>query len=669
MLYPDSIAVIGASSDKKKIGYQILQNILSNGYKGKVYPINLHDKKIAGLAAYKSIAEVKEKIDMAVLCIPAEFSISEIEKCAENGVKNINMITAGFSEMGGVGRLREMKLIEIAKKHNLNILGPNCFGLMNTENDLNATFAKSKNKKGSIAFVSQSGAICSAVLDWSQDKNLGFSKFVSLGNKAILDENDFFEYFAKDKKTDLVVAYLEEITDGRKFMETVSKLSRIKPVAILKSGQSEAGRQAALSHTGSMAGSHESVLAGFRRSGVIILDNMEEMFDLLTFYNKKKVINKEVAIVSNAGGPLVSTVDLLSKKGIALNEFSRDLAKELEKALPPIVKIKNPLDIIGDADAERYANALRIIVADNSISNLLVLLTPQSSTQVKKTAEVIAELTDKFKDKNIFASFIGGESIEEAKKVFKKNKIICFEFPNKAVNILAKIIHYVGDKKNIHLYKMPPIKNVKPKNYQMDFLKAMKFIDKYGIKTVESQKIEKFENLAKLGYPIALKAVGKDFIHKTEKKAVFVNIKDKIEAKEKLDHLLKMTKKEGNYTVGQKMVKAGMEMIVGFKRDESFGPIIMVGMGGIYTEVFKDIQTEVEDITKERAEKMIKKLRIYPILKGVRGEAGYNIEALAETIVNIAKLARDNPNIHELDINPLFITSKEAIAADVRIIV
>lgn len=664
---PKSIAVIGASKDEKKVGYQVLDNIMKNKYKGKVYPINLKEKEILDLKAYPSIADVKA--DLAILVIPAEFVMDEVRKCAAAGTKNIIIISAGFSEEGGVGKLREMKVIELARKHKLNILGPNCFGIINTAGNLNATFARSRNKSGKVAFVSQSGAICAAVLDWAGGKNLGFSKFVSLGNKAVLDENDFFDYFATDKDTELVVAYLEEIRDGRKFMSAVSKLSKIKPVAILKAGQSMAGASAAMSHTGSMAGSNEAVMAGFARAGVINLTNLEEMFDLLLFYNKKRQIrNSNVAIISNAGGPMVATVDLLSKAGIELPRFSPELEAEMSKNLPSIIKIKNPLDLIGDAGADRFKSALEGILQDGSFSIILVILTPQSATEVDETAKAIAKLAEKHKDKIIFTSFIGGASVSNAKDIFSVYDIVSFDFPNKAVDIISKVIEHEKLKKELTAYRnQKPVGELRTRQEQMDYMSSLALLKKYGITVAPTSRIRHENELSKLKFPVAMKVVGKKLIHKTDKKAIALNIKSPEEALVAFKGFKHLLSEHGNYCVAQPMI-SGIEMIAGIKKDRSFGPIVLAGMGGIYAEVFKDVGLEVDDIDAKRAERLLKSLKMYPILQGARGQSGYDVKSAAKTIVSLARLARENDKIKEIDINPMFVTERGTFAADVRII-
>lgn len=682
-LNPKSIAIIGASRNKKKLGWQILDNIKSNGFKGKIYPVNLSEKSIDGLETYNSIGDINEPVDLAVVVIPAQAVIPIIRECGLAQVKNIIVVSAGFSELGKEGGELEKKIRALAQDFGLNILGPNCLGIIGGNNNLNVTFAKSKIKKGNVAFLSQSGAIGSAALDWVQDKDFGFSYFISLGNKADLDENDFFEYFKEDKETEIVVAYLEEIENGLRFMEVVSKLSKIKPVVILKSGRSELGSKAALSHTGSLAGSNEAVLAGFKRANVINVETIEEIFSLIKFFQgvstlrKEAGMSKDIFIVSNAGGPMVTTVDLISKHGLGLGKFSSDVLKKLQINLPKVKAINNPLDIIGDADAERYQKALEIILENDKIQNLLVLLTPQTTTESEKTAEIISVLGKKYKNKLICTSFIGGKSLLKAKSILGKGRIVNFNYPSQAVNCFHKYLNYKNGLKSlrpyISTYDSNELKFCSLEPRLVDYLETFKVLKKYKIDSAKIMQIDEkdFHKIEKgnIKFPIAMKVVGPNLIHKSDSNSIALNIPNVIEAKKAFQSFSNLLKDRENYCVAQEMVGGGFEMILGFRRDKSFGPIIMIGAGGIYTEILKDIQTEVDDIDLKTATRMIENLKIYPILKGARGQAGYNIKSLALAIVNAAKIAKENGEIQEFDINPLFITRKGVVAADARIIV
>lgn len=664
-----SVAVIGASAKPKKVGHQIVANIKNNGYRGKVYPINPKAEEVEGYKTYKDISAIKAKIDLAVIVIPAQEVITELEQCARAGVKNIVIISAGFKEVGGEGILREEKIVELAAKEKLNILGPNCFGFISSDNNLNVTFARSKSTKGNIGFISQSGAICSSVLDWVQDKKIGFSKFVNLGNKCGLDENDFFEFFIKDKETKLVIAYLEEIENGGRLLESLTRLARIKPVAILKTGQSKEGAKAALSHTGSLAGSSEAVLAGLKRSGAIILDSLEEMFDLMALsvhdFNFK---NKDIFLISNAGGPLVATTDCVEKTGLKIGELPLKVISALKVKLPPIVQIKNPLDIVGDAGADRYREAIEAFLKDKNISMLLALLTPQTATDIEGTAEVISELAKKYKEKIIAASFIGGASLKKARQILTENGVAQFYFPDRAIRILDKMAAYKEIQKNIRLYNYDEEEIAVQKNEQKDFMESAALLKKYDIPFAKTVIINDLKELDSLEYPVVLKAVGKNIIHKTDEKGVYVNIKNKEESRIAVRGMGHLLSQDGNYIIAQEYIENSLEMIIGFKRDKSFGPIILAGSGGIYAQVFNDIEKAVGDLNFNEALALVKKLKISSVISGARTGRVLDIKALANVIVSLARLAKENPDLHELDINPLLVREKGVVAVDIRII-
>ncbi|MFA4941522.1 MAG: acetate--CoA ligase family protein [Patescibacteria group bacterium] len=666
-LEPKGIAIIGASKAKEKIGWQILSNLIDGEYKGKIFPINLKEKEIAGLSVYQNVKAVKEKIDLAVIVIPADFVAAEVANCGEKGIKNIIIISSGFAEVGEEGKKREEKIKELAEKYNLNILGPNCLGVISSPAKLDLTFAQAKAREGNLAFISQSGAIGSAVLDWIQDKNIGFSHFVSLGNQAVMKENDFFEFFLKDKKTDFVLAYLEEMEDGEKFMEIVSRLAKVKPVAVLKAGKSQAGREAALSHTGSLAASAQSVEAGLRRAGAISLSALDDLFNLLTLWQRKtKYNNSDLFMVSNAGGPLVIAMDSLEENKLALGKFSASLEKSLKKKMPSLAGVHNPFDILGDAGADRYEKSLEEILAEKYVSNLLILLTPQTATEVEKTAEIIARLGKKYPEKMICTSFIGGEAVGKVKNILAEGKIANFSYPEQALSALGRFLNYQAQAAKVKPFNMRRQTAVlkKQENKQEDYLESFRFLEKYKIPFVKTLAIKTESDLKKLKYPIALKIVGPKIIHKTENSLV-LNLKNSEEAAAAWKNL---KADAGNYIIAQEMNMGGAEIIVGFKRDLHFGPILMVGAGGIYAEVWQDVQLEVEDLTRERALAMIKKLKIYPVLAGARGQESSDIFALADVIVNVARLARENLDIKELDINPIFVKKKGVVAVDARII-
>jgi acetyltransferase len=653
---PRAVAVVGASNDKNKIGRQILDNIVESGFPGRIYPINLKEKKIAGLKAYVQLTDFSEpdfaKV-LVVIAIPGQFVLAEIEKCAQIGIKNIVIITSGFKESGRAGQKMEEAIVQIARKNKLNILGPNCLGLINKAARLNATFAAAGKTAGSCALISQSGAVGSAVLDWLRSKDFGLGRFVSLGNKAVLDENDIINHLASDKDIDLVIAYLEEIKDGRRFMEIVSRLSKYKPVAILKAGMSEVGSRMAMSHTGSMAGSAAAVKAGVERAGAIWLDNLSELFNLLTLFREKERLNSEdkaLSIVTNAGGMAVLTADEISRQGLSLG-------------------ISN--DILGDADADCYREALHKMLSDKKINNILIILTPQTSTEVLKTAEEIVAVAKKFPRKFLMASFLGGEGVKLAREFLNKNRIPHFDYPDEAVRIFKKVKDYQNTIKSLRRYSSSvqtrAVRSVSP-----DYLDSFSLLKKYGFSIIKTVKYSAGKE-SSYKYPAVLKATGPEFLHKSDKGGVVVGLK----TAEELRLAARILKKKNerafrnpeNYLVVQEQATGFQEIILGFKRDASFGPIMMIGQGGIYAEVLKDFKLSAGGVDFRGALKIISGLKIYPILNGARGQKKYDLRSLAAAMVNLSKLADEHPEILEFDINPLFVFEKGVAAGDIRIIV
>ncbi|PJA09492.1 hypothetical protein COX68_02695 [Candidatus Falkowbacteria bacterium CG_4_10_14_0_2_um_filter_41_15] len=670
-LSPKSVAIIGASSNPAKLGWQILSNLKSAGFPGDVYPINLHETEILGFKAYPTINELKAKVDLAVIVIPAPFVLEEVKKAARGGIKNLVIISAGFGETGKAGRAVESEIKKIAEANGLNILGPNCLGFINYRAHLNITFANTfgpeeGKKNHNIAFLSQSGAIGSAVLDWTKNKNIGFSLFMSLGNKAVLDENDFLEYLLTDTSSDLVVAYLEEISDGRRFLNLVSRLAKIKPVAILKAGRTEAGSAAAMSHTGSLAGGGEAVKAALIRSGAIVLNDMNELFNLMRLIKKPLNLNNpDLYLVSNAGGPLVVSVDAIFESNLSLPKLSLDQKNKIIKILPSFGHVANPLDILGDATSERYAQVLGVLLAETKVQALLILLTPQSGTDVKNIAEVIGRFSLKYPDKLIVTSFIGGVAIADGKKILAEYLVPNFDYPEEAIRVLGHYLNWQKNKKSLVIYKQPKLISPRSKISGLwDYLDTKKLLDQYGLKTVKTVRVTKTN--IQIKYPLAAKIVGPTVVHKSEAQAIFLNLKNEKELKKINSQPL--LKKGANYLVAQEMIADGLEIILGFKRDDNFGPIIMVGWGGIYTEIIKDVRLFLAEDNNHLIREEIKQLKVYQLIQGARGKEPFDLEALVANIKKLVLLSLAHPEIKELDINPAFISPHGLVAADWRII-
>lgn len=652
---PRSVAVVGASRKPEKLGRQVLDNIIKGGFTGHIYPINLQETEISGLPAYpglEALPRAEYEALLVVIAIPAPFVVAEVEKCASLGIKNIVIITAGFREAGEEGAKMEAQIGKIAAANQLNILGPNCLGLIHTWHKLNASFAAADAETGNCAFLSQSGAIGAAALDWLRTKDFNFGYFISLGNKTVLDENEVIEHLASDKHIDLVVAYLEEIKDGGRFMEIISRLAPHKPVAILKAGISAAGGQLAKSHTGSLAGSAAAVKAGVERAGAIWLDNLEDLFNLLMIFRKEAWHNdgsQALSVITNAGGVAVLTVDEISRQGLPL---------------------AGSQDLLGDADAARYEKALAETLAKSEVNNLLVLLTPQTSTETVATAQAVIAAAKKYPKKLVMASFVGGKEVAPARKLFAENNVPSFDYPEEAIRSFRHLIAYKEAMAGLKPYKDPSASK-KGRPAETDYLAGFKLLEEYKIPVVKTERYEDAK-ISSYAYPAVLKAVGPDFLHKSDKGGVVVNLRTAEELQAAARRLLKDNSRAfasaENYLAVQAQAAKFQEIILGFKRDASFGPLLMVGQGGIYTEIFKDFRLAIADLDEAGAARLIKGLKIFPILDGARGQKKYDTKALVKAIVSLARLANDHPEISELDINPLFVFEQGVSAGDVRII-
>jgi len=674
---PRAVAIVGASSNPEKLGRQILDNVVQGGFKGRVYPINLKEKKIAGRTAYASLSALPRAswaTLLVIIAIPAPLVLDEIKKCGLLGIKNIIIISAGFKEDGAEGEKLETAIALVAKKYRLNILGPNCLGLINTWHKLNATFAAADKETGSSALLSQSGAIGAAALDWLKIKDFNFGYFISLGNKTVLDENKVLEYLAADERIDLIIAYLEEIKDGRRFMELVSRLVKRKPVAILKAGTSAAGSQLALSHTGSLAGSAAAVRTGVERAGAIWLENLEDLFNLLVLFRKESWHNPgapELYVMTNAGGAGVLTADEISRQNIPFGHSQ---------------------DLLGDADAARYQAAMKKLLIDKTANNLLVLLTPQTATEPFKTAQAIVAAAKKYPHKLIMTSFMGGQAVAPARELLAKNNVPTFEYPEEAVQSFKKLIDYKAKLPDLRPYQAPKLKARPALKYvsavktisltktgrpiktiikSVDYLTAFALLKQYQIPIIKTVRYSANRGRS-YKYPAVLKITGPDFLHKSDQGGVIVNLKTPAELRRAAEELRRKNKPAPanpvNYLVVQEQAAKFQEIILGFKRDASFGPLLMVGQGGIYTEIFKDFKLAISDLNQAEALKLVQDLKIYPILNGARGQKKYDVAALAHALINLARLANEHPEISELDINPLFVFEKGAAAGDVRII-
>ncbi len=665
---PRAVAVIGASAEPNKLGFVLLENLLA-GKKRHLYPINPTAKKIKGLVCHQSVLDVHDEIDLAIIAVPAMIVPKVLEECGRKKIPFVIIITAGFKEAGVRGKEAEASLQIIAKKYGIKIIGPNCLGIICAQTKLNASFSSESPLVGNIAFLSQSGAVCTAMLDWAKNKNIGFSKFVSLGNEAGLTENDFLEYLATDDDTKAICLYLEGVSDGRRFFELLSKITPHKPIVILKAGRSARSAQAVASHTGSLAPADSIFQAACRQAHAASVSDLRAMFNIVRLFNAGIYQPlTQLAILTNGGGPSIILADLIdASRDLTLVQIPDDTKNALRKILPPTAAVGNPVDLIGDAQDDRYRGALKILTADKSIEALAVILTPQKMTEIDKTADSIIKYS---KMKPLLPIFIGEASMAEAEHKFRQNKIASFSY----VADLVEALEALNFDDKLMLEANPS--QAHGTNQQLDLLSSVKLLKKYNL--VPSGKIvgsikELPQAVKDLTFPLAMKVVSVDVVHKTDMGAVKLNISSSAEAQIAWQEIVKNVKTkvpqakiDGMWV--QSMIK-GTEVIVGAKRDPNFGPVVVFGLGGIYVETLKDVTLRVAPIDLAEAQSMMKEIKGHDILTGTRGQKGINFQDVAKLIVAVSKLIAENDKIEEVDLNPVMLDGPNVSIVDARVIV
>ncbi len=695
--YPKSVALVGASRTPGKLGYDILSNLKNLGFKGKIYPINPNGGEILGLSVYSDILKSPEIPELVIIAVPAEKINQVVINCAKKGVKNIVIITAGFKEIGGEGIEREEELQKIIKKYGISLIGPNCLGIINTDIKMNASFAEGMPQEGNVSLISQSGAMAVAMIDWAYESGLGFAKIISMGNKADLSENELLEYLGEDPKTKVILMYLESIIDGKKFFQIAKKISLKKPIIVVKSGISEAGNKAISSHTGSLAGSDTAVCAAFKQAGIIRAYSIEELFIFAKAFSYQPVPQgNRVGVITNAGGPGIMVTDAISNsKSLIMSEISESAQKKLAQGLPKTAALTNPVDLIGDALADRYRHAISIMLEEKSVDSLLVLLTPQIMTEVKKAATVTTALSSQYPNKTVISCFMGGENIVRGEHIFRRHKFPNYRFPENAVKALEVMYTYSMWKKiekkrlkdasnnKFTIKNKSEIDQIFAKNRKIgDRLHSQEIeiiLDAYGIKTVKNYLAKNQKDVialsSKIGYPVVMKISSPDIYHKTDVGGVMLNIKNDDDAKKAYETILKNVKKAkakakiDGVTIEPKL-PSGREIIIGSMFDPNFGHLLMFGIGGIYVEILKDVTFRVAPVSYDEAFEMIEEIKLSAILKGARGEKPLNLKEIADVIIKVSKLLHDYPQIKEFEINPLIVSPKHGtVAVDTNCVV
>lgn len=687
---PQSVAVIGASASPGKVGHSVLANLIQAGYQGRIFPVNPKGGEMLGLRVYASIPELPAPLDMAVLCIPPAHVVEAMEQLVARGVKSAVVITAGFKEVGREGYYLEQKLVALAREHGVALLGPNCLGLMSTGVKLNASFAVDQPNPGDIAFFSQSGALCVAILDWAMGENIGFSKFVSLGNKAAIDEAHMLEYLKDDPETKVILGYIEGVEDGTRFMRAAAAVTAVKPVIMIKSGTTAAGAKAASSHTGAIAGSDQAYQAAFRQAGIIRVRDVASLFNLaLAFARQPLPKGPNLAIVTNSGGPGILAADAAEKSRLIMGSLSSTTVNTLLSILPPFAAVYNPVDIIGDADAGRYRKTLEAVARDPMVHSLLVMLSPTASVQIPETAQAIVDVA-RTCDKPVFACFMGRKRVKPGEEILTRAGIPCYAFPEPAIASIEAMYLYSQWKERpapvqvCYRRDKPRAQQVIAEARLMGCSEIVEFQAQEMLKAYElpipatalaRTSDEAVAAARKIGFPVVLKIASPQISHKSDVGGVKVGLA----TPEAVAHaFLDITTRAKSlrheaYITGclvQGMApKGSKEVIIGFKRDPQFGPMILFGLGGIYVEVLKDVAFRLAPLSMDDAKQMIREVKSFPLLRGVRGESPVDFNAIEDILLTMSQLALDFPQIMEAEFNPVLAHPGGALVADVRVTV
>ena len=692
---PHSVAVIGASTKEGSVGQAVLTNLIMNRFNGIVYPVNPKASGILGVRCYPSILDVPDPVDLALLIVPSAAAPEVMEQCGRKGVRAAVIISAGFREVGPAGKRLEEAVAAAAARRRIRLVGPNCLGVINADPDvrLNASFATHMPRAGSIAFVSQSGALCTAILDYARGEQIGFSKFISMGNKADITENDLLRYLKDDPQTRVILLYLEDLVDGRRFIEIAREITgeieRPKPILVIKSGRTAAGAQAAASHTGSLAGQDEVYDAVFAQGGVLRVETVEELFDYAVAFAKQPLPKgRRVAIVTNAGGPGIMATDACVRYGLEVAALQPQTQERLRRGLPPTANVQNPVDVIGDAQHDRYEHALRTVLDDPAVDGLVVILTPQAMTDIEAIAQAVVEAAQRHQ-KPVLASFMGVVDVSAGVAVLDRHGVPHYKFPEGACRALAAMARYASwlerPRTQVRAFAVdrPRAEQVlaqarRERRQHLVEVEAGEVLRAYGIPVVESvlagDVSEALVAAQRLGYPVVIKIASPDILHKADVRGVAVGIEDGEQLRRAHERMMRHVASAApqaailGVTV-QPMVR-GREVIIGVKRDERFGPMIMFGLGGTYVEVFKDVTFRLAPIREYGAERMIGSVKASKILNGFRGEPPADLAAIRECLLRVSQLAVDLEAIEELDINPLvvFERDKGCVALDARIV-
>ncbi|MHC4374159.1 MAG: acetate--CoA ligase family protein [Planctomycetota bacterium] len=679
---PRSVAIVGASRQMGKVGYEILAGLLRAGFEGEIFPVNPKADEIQGRKAYPDLKSIGQTPDLVVLVVAAKHVPPIMQDCADLGVKAVVIIASGFKESGPKGSELEKKVISIARSAGIRIIGPNCIGLMVPKHKLNASFGGDLPPEGAIGYFSQSGSLMAAIVDMARETHLGFSKLISIGNKADVDELAIIRALGEDPDTKVIGGYLETITDGDTFIRRAENISREKPILLMKAGFTVAGARAASSHTGRLAGAESAYECVFERAGVVRCESIKNQFDYATAFAYQPLPKgPRVAVIANAGGAGIMATDAIERVGLELAQFEPETKSKLalSEELSRAASIDNPIDLLGDALSDRYEFALRAVMEDPDTDSVLVLLSPHAMTECRETAQAIVRVANENgSEKPVLACFLGASRVAEAVEVLRQGMIPCYDSPENAVKTISMMCRYETWKSrpkrvvklfNVNRRKVERIvdRHIRMQQYEVGEMEAKEILEAYGFVTPQGSVAttpEQAANIAnQIGYPVVLKVWSPDILHKTDVGGVKTNVTSEQEVIDVFDLMMyRIPKKAPDANIlgicVERMCSSGREVILGMNRDPRFGPLMMFGMGGKFVEVLEDVVFYPAPLTADEAREMLLRTKTYDVLKGTRGEEGVDIDAIAEALQRLSQLVTEFPQIKEMDINP-FVVGRE----------
>ena len=697
ILSPKSIAIVGVSNDLQKVGSVLLRNLLEGGYNGKVYPINPKYTELQGRQVFPNILAVNDDIDLVCISLPYQLVEEIVDQCIMKKVKTVLIISAGFSETGQEGRELEERIANKLKGARIRLIGPNCLGFINNKAKINLSFARNNPGDGNIAFISQSGAFCTAILDMAEESNSGFGYVISVGNKADINENELLPYFISNPLIKAIAIYLEEFSDGKEFV-SIAQRSK-KPILLIAPGSSEKSKQAISSHTGSLASSYDTVLAAVKKANLLLAENSEELYKLIELVDMGYMPKgKNVAVVSNAGGPGITAVDSAEREGLEIISLGEKTQQKLRRDLPVEASFENPVDVLGDAKSDRYASAIETVIEDVNTNSVVILLTPQLMTDIEGTANAIVEISKKT-SKPLFACFLGGKEVKNGFKILTENKLPWFNDVQEAMHLISKLANF---EQNKNLNKIVDsnkfLRKTRNKKELFEFVEgdeeikvlpddlAIKILNEFGIDTpkqIVTSSLEQARDFASTAFPVAIKASAQDLAHKTDHKGLYLDIRTISEFEKSFEELKEtITKVTGNTSpeiLIQEMVDSKIEFFIGANREGDshiyekegigFGHLVAIGKGGVYTEVYKDIKHVLIPETREKVNAILSETRVSMIIDGYRGKPKLAREKLLDLIMKIQSMLITYPEIVSMDINPVMLNENRAVVVDIKLYV